>query len=204
VLRRARGGPGAGEPVLQLRIELVDSADPVIWRRVLVPAASTLADLHAVIQAAMGWQNAHLHQFRIAGRRYGPEGADLDLEPEARVRLDLIITTDPALGTQTVLDYLYDFGDDWDHQVEVEAVTAADADSRYPRCTGGHGVCPPEDCGGIPGYQRLRAALTGPPAPEQQELLQWFGLATAADFDPAQFDPHDAEARLAALTRFTG
>jgi hypothetical protein len=68
VLHRLRGGPAAGEPVLQLRIELVDSHDPLVWRRLLVPATSTLADLHAVIQAAMDWHDAHLHQFRIAGR----------------------------------------------------------------------------------------------------------------------------------------
>lgn len=200
VLHHLRGGPAAGEPVLQLRIELVDSDDPVVWRRVLVPAASTLADLHAVIQAAMGWQNAHLHQFRIAGRYYGPQGAALDLEPEDGVRLDQVITTDPAPGTPTVLDYLYDFGDDWEHQVSVETVTAADPSSRYPRCTGGQGACPPEDCGGVPGYQRLRATLTGPPTPEQQELFEWLGLASPREFDPARFDPHDADARLAALT----
>jgi hypothetical protein len=204
VLRQIRGGPGAGEPVLQLRIELVDSDNPVIWRRVLVPAASTLADLHVVIQAAMGWQNAHLHQFRVGDRWYGPQGAGPDVAPEGGVRLDQIISTDPAPPPQTVLEYLYDFGDDWEHQVSVETVTAADADARYPRCTGGQGACPPEDCGGIPGYQHLRTILTGPPAAEQQELLEWLGLTSAADLDPTRFDPHDADARLAALARITG
>jgi hypothetical protein len=200
VLNHLRGGPAAGEPVLQLQIELVDSDDPVIWRRVLVPAASTLADLHAVIQAAMGWHNAHLHQFRIGDRCYGPNGTDLDLAPEDGIRLDQIITTDPAPGTHTVLDYLYDFGDDWKHQVSVETVTAADPGSRYPRCTGGQGACPPEDCGGIPGYQRLRDVLAGPPSPEQEELLEWLSLTTPADLDPARFDPHDADTRVTALT----
>jgi hypothetical protein len=200
VLRQVRGGPAAGEPVLQLRIELADSGDPVVWRRVLVPAAATLADLHAVIQAAMGWQNAHLHQFRIAGRYYGPQGADLHLEPEDGVRLGQVITTDPPPETPTVLDYLYDFGDDWEHQVIVETVVAADPDGRYPRCTGGQGACPPEDCGGIPGYQRLRDVLAGPPSPDQVELLDWLGLDCPADFAPARFDHRDADTRLAALT----
>jgi hypothetical protein len=204
VLNQTRGGPGAGEPVLQLRIELVDSEDPVIWRRVLVPAASTLADLHAVIQAAMGWQDAHLHQFRVGDCCYGPEGGGPDLVPEDGVRLDQIITTDPAPRTQTVLNYLYDFGDDWEHQVSVEMVSTADADVLYPRCTGGQGACPPEDCGGIPGYQRLRTILAGPPAPEQQELLAWLGLTSATDLDLTRFDPRDVDARLAALARTTG
>jgi hypothetical protein len=146
-LRQTRGGPGAGEPVLQLRIELVDSAGPDIWRQVLVPARYTLAELHAVIQAAVGWQDAHLHQFRIGDACHGPRGTDLDLTPEDGVRLDQIITTEAEAkagaraGTQTVLDYLYDFGDDWEHRVSVETVTAADPGSRYPRCTGGHGAC---------------------------------------------------------------
>jgi len=64
-----------------------------------------------------------------------------------------------------VLDYLYDFGDDWEHQVSVETVTAADPAARYPRRTGGQGVCPPEDCGAIPGYQRLSDVLAGPLPP---------------------------------------
>jgi len=204
VLRQVRGGPAAGEPVLQLRIELAASADPVVWRRVLVPAAATLADLHAVIQAAMGWQNAHLHQFRIGDRCYGPSGADLDLVPEDAVRLDQVIATDPAPRSPSALEYLYDFGDDWEHQVIVETVVAADPDGRYPRCTGGQGACPPEDCGGIPGYQRVRDVLAGPPSPDQNELLDWLGLDRPADFAPARFDHRDADTRLAALTWAAG
>jgi hypothetical protein len=200
LLRQLRGGPAPGEPILQLRIELTDSTDPVVWRRVLVPAAATLADLHTVIQATMGWQNAHLHQFRIGDRCYGPGGADLDLAPDDAVRLDQVIATPPAPRTPSVLEYLYDFGDDWDHQVVVETIVAADPDTRYPRCPDGQGACPPEDCGGIPGYQHLRDVLAGPPSPDQAELLGWLGLDRPADFDPDRFDLRDAHTRLAALT----
>jgi Plasmid pRiA4b ORF-3-like protein len=196
-VRRAHGGPAQGEPVLQLRIELVDSADPVIWRRVLVPAACPLVELHTVIQAAMGWQNGHLHQFSIGEVRYGPPGTDLDLAPEDRVRLDEVA------GTGTVLEYLYDFGDDWEHQVTVEATTAAHADSRYPRCISGEGVCPPEDCGGIPGYELLRRTLADPSAPGHEDMLEWLGLSSPAAFDPARFDVRDADLRLAAQWRST-
>ena len=196
-VRRAHGGPAQGEPVLQLPIELVDSADPVIWRRVLVPAACPLVELHTVIQAAMGWQNGHLHQFSIGEVRYGPPGTDLDLAPEDRVRLDEVA------GTGTVLEYLYDFGDDWEHQVTVEATTAAHADSRYPRCISGEGVCPPEDCGGIPGYELLRRTLADPSAPGHEDMLEWLGLSSPAAFDPARFDVRDADLRLAAQWRST-
>jgi hypothetical protein len=199
-LRQARGGPADGEPVLQLRIELVDSTDPVIWRQVLVPAGYTFADLHAVIQAAMGWQNAHLHQFRVGDLCYGPRGIDLDLTPEDGVRLDQLTAPGAEAGTQAVLDYLYDFGDDWEHRVSVETATVADPDSRYPRCIGGQGACPPEDCGGIPGYQRLREVLDDPTAPEREDLLEWLGLVCPTGFDPVRFDTRDADTRLAALT----
>jgi len=121
---------------------------------VLVPAGSTLADLHAVIQAAMGWQDAHLHQFRVGDRCYGPSATDLDLIPEDGVRLDQIIATEAEPGTQGVLDYLYDFGDGWEHQVSVETVTAADPGSHYPRCTSGQRRLPP---GGLRRGPRLPA-----------------------------------------------
>lgn len=156
----------------------------------------------------MGWQNAHLHQFRIGDRCHGLSGADLDLAPEDAVRLDQVIATDivtdPAPRIQTVLEYLYDFGDDWEHQVTVEMVVAADPDGRYPRCTGGQGACPPEDCGGIPGYRRVRDVVAGPPSPDQTELLDWLGLDRPADFDPARFDHRDADTRLVALTWAAG
>jgi hypothetical protein len=99
-----------------------------------------------------------------------------------------------------VLNYQYDFGDDREHRVSVETVTVADPDPRDPRCTGGQGTCPPEDCGGIPGYRRLRDGLADPSAPEREELLEWLALASPAGFDPARFDIHDVDARLAAIT----
>jgi len=67
--------------LLQLRIELRD-IEPVIWRCVLVPDTITLVRLHAVIQAAMGWWDSHLHEFDIAGLRYGMTDPDWDLDPE--------------------------------------------------------------------------------------------------------------------------
>lgn len=99
-VRHAAGGPVEGDPVLQLRIELVDSADPVVWRQVLVPADCTLGQLHVVIQAAMGWQTSHLHQFSVDGTHYGPRGTDLDVTPEDSARLG------ETAGPGTVLDYL--------------------------------------------------------------------------------------------------
>lgn len=152
----------------------------------------------------MGGQDAHQHQFRVGDGCYGPRGTDLDLIPEDGVRLDQIIATaDP--GTQTVLDYLYDFGDDREHRVSVETVTAADPGLSLPaphrRAKRLHAWA--EDCGGASGYRRLRDMLADPPTPEREELLERLGPPSPADFDPARFDAHDVDTRLAAITSAT-
>jgi hypothetical protein len=190
--RTAQGGVVAGAPVLCLRVELVDSADPVVWRRVVVPADCTLARLHDVIQAAMGWTNSHLHLFDVRGRRYGMPGADLGLRAEEGVRLCDVAQVGDVLG------YDYDFGDGWEHQITVERVDVARPDVRYPCCVDGEGACPPEDCGGIPGYEDLRRIMKDPSDPEHESMLDWLGLDSAVSFEPAEFDVHEAQLRLAA------
>jgi hypothetical protein len=71
----------------------------------------------------------------------------------------------------------------------------------YPRCTAGRRACPPEDCGGIWGYQDLLETLADPGDAEHAELLQWLGLDAAAEFDPAHFDLGEVNEALAGLTR---
>ena len=117
---RSRGMPLPGEPVLQVRITLLDVADPPVWRRVLVLAAYSLDRLHRVIQAAMGWQNYHMHVFRAGERSYGPdpEGMLGHLE-EAEVRLADVAEVGKRIG------YEYDFGDSWEHELFIEARTEA-------------------------------------------------------------------------------
>jgi len=105
--------------LLQLRIELCDT-HPVVWRCVLVPDTITLVQLHAVIQAAMGWWDAHLHEFDIGGLRYGMPDPEWDLGPElineARKKLLTV------LGNRKTFDYLYDFGDSWRHRCTISAI----------------------------------------------------------------------------------
>jgi hypothetical protein len=187
---RSRGMPLPGEPVLQIRITLLDVADPPVWRRVLLPAAFPLDRVHRVIQAAMGWQNCHMHVFRVGERDYGPdpEGILGHLE-EAKVRLADVAEVGERIG------YEYDFGDSWEHELLVEAHSKAEGGQTYPACTAGEGACPPEDSGGFPGYQRLKEILADPSGEEYGEMRTWAQAQTGREFDPARFDLAEASAR---------
>jgi Plasmid pRiA4b ORF-3-like protein len=190
-IARSHGMPLPGEPVLQLRITLLDVADPPVWRRVLVPAAYPLDRVHQVIQAAMGWQNYHMHVFRVGELSYGPdpEGMLGHLE-ETKVRLADVAAVGKSIG------YEYDFGDSWEHEVLVEARTEAEADQIYPACTAGQGACPPEDAGGYPGYQQLKEILADPSNEDYEEMRAWADSQVQGEFDPASFDLAQASARL--------
>jgi hypothetical protein len=172
-----------GPAIFQVKIALLD-IEPSIWRRVLVPAETTLDQLHEVIQAAFGWWNYHLHQYLIDGELYAlpdPEYDD-DLLPP---RLDERAVQLRDLLTSRAIVYEYDFGDGWKHLVEIESVATTQVPSvRYPICTGGERACPREDCGGTPGYQRLLEALADPMHEEHAELKRWAGRR----YDPERFD----------------
>ena len=176
-VRRVRGMAHPGDPVLQMRITLADVDGPPVWRQVVIPAGCTLDRVNSVIQAAMGWQNSHLHMFRIAGRDYGPAHPEIELETldEKQFRIDDLMKTGDVAGNE------YDFGDGWEHELAVEASATADAVTVYPACTGGEGAWPPEDCGGPGGFAELKELLAGPPSPERKEMRVWAG----EDYDPA-------------------
>jgi hypothetical protein len=185
-----------GEPMLRVRIRLLEVV-PLVWRRLLVPAGIRLDQLHRVFQAAMGWTDSHLHWFIVGDRRFGvpdPDWPELEVHDERTVTLrDLA-----ALGGGR-FRYTYDFGDHWEHELVVEQELTADEDQLSPACLDGVGACPPEDCGGSPGYEHLRQVLADPAADEHHELLTWLGLASPTQFDPAHFDPAEANRALAAL-----
>jgi hypothetical protein len=166
--------------IYQLKITLKDSQPP-IWRRVEVPDTVTLAQLHQIIQAAMGWYDSHLHQFTIGRVRYGvPDPDDFEeVRDERRARLNQILT-----APKQKLVYEYDFGDGWEHIVLLEKVISPEQGTNYPRCTAGKRACPPEDCGGVWGYESLLEAIRDPEHPEHTEMLEWAG----EEFDPELFD----------------
>jgi len=171
------------QTVYQLKITLRDIRPP-IWRRVQVRSDATLGHLHWVIQFAMGWTNSHLHSFSIQGMEYSmlmPDLGldDLDMLDEQPVKLSKVIT-----GEKFKFFYTYDFGDSWEHEVLVEKVLTAEADTDYPTCIKAKRACPPEDCGGSWGYQEFLEAIQDADHPEHESMLEWVGGA---------FDPEDAE-----------
>lgn len=169
------------DQILQLKVTLAE-VEPPVWRRLLVPADMTLAKLHAALQDAMGWTNSHLHCFEIAGRRIGMVGVEEDspeLEDERWVRVTSVL---PRKGARLV--YRYDYGDDWEHVVEVEDVTGPDRRLSYPVCIAGARACPPEDCGGASGYEAFIAALADPKHDDHDQMVTSVG----GHFDPDSFD----------------
>jgi len=158
----------------RLRVRLCDVV-PEVVRVIDVPAASTLAELHELLQAGVGWTDSHLHQFVAGDVRYGVPHEDSWDESEldeAGVRLKDL----PAAFT-----YLYDFGDGWTHDVEIIG-----SGGQEPGCPFGHGACPPEDCGGPPGYEELFRVLADPAAEEHEQMLAWAG--NLPSFDQAATD----------------
>jgi pRiA4b ORF-3-like protein len=180
--RRMRGEPEPGDRVHRITITLAEVAEPRVWRRLLIPAAMPLSQLHGVIQTAMGWHDHHLHSFTDGRRTYGLPDPELQFTDERSVRFGDLVVDGGLIG------YTYDFGDDWEHEIVVEAVGVAKLGERYPWCVGGEGACPPEDCGGPPGYEHLREILADPSDEEHHDMVKWLGLDHASEFDPAAFD----------------
>jgi Plasmid pRiA4b ORF-3-like protein len=188
--RRKAAGPA---PVYQLKVSL-RGAKPPIWRRLLVPADISLARLHATIGAAFGWHGGHMHVFETAYGDFGRADRELGHRADGSVTLEQV-----APQVKDKIRYTYDFGDDWVHDIVVEKVLDPDPSRAYPRCTGGKRAAPPDDCGGIWGYEELVEVLADPAHPEHSERLQWLGLADASQFVPDAFDVEAVNSRLGAL-----
>lgn len=135
----------------------------------------------------MGWTNSHLHQYDIDGERNGmPEmldaGFDDDFEchDSETTRLSDFINPDEG---EFVFLYEYDFGDGWQHEVLFEKYLAAEKSKKYPLCLEGERDCPPEDVGGVWGYEEFLEAIADPRHEQHRDYIDWIG-----DFDPSEFD----------------
>lgn len=179
--------------VHELRVTLLDISPPV-WRTLRVPSALPLSTVHAVIQMAFGWEDRHLHEWRVGDVTYGLSDEDSWGEDLADESTTLLATVAPA---DSVLRYDYDFGDGWEHLVEVVAVTPYDGNVAPVACLAGDRACPPEDCGGPAGYEHLLDALGDPDDAEHEEVVEWLGDS----FDPAAFDLGSVNHRLEQLWR---
>jgi pRiA4b ORF-3-like protein len=176
--------------IYQIKVTLRDS-QPLIWRRVQVSSDTTLAKLHRILQCVMGWEDAHLHQFVIQGQRYGlPEKDHIGPRTTKDERQYKLGEVSP--GGDSQFRYDYDFGDNWVHVLFVEKTLPPQKATRYPVCLAGARACPPEDVGGIPGYEDFLEAIKDPNHPEREEYLEWIG----GDFDPEAFDLDEVNQKL--------
>ncbi len=157
--------------IATLRIELKDS-DPLVWRMVEVPTSITLKVLHDIVQITMGWLDYHLWEFVIAGQTYGllmdEDWGAAPRKVASRTRLRDVISPDT-----TTIDYTYDFGDSWEHRLIVSGVRPGESGGAYPRFIAGERDCPPEDCGGIPGFYDMLEARADPTHSEHTEFSEW-------------------------------
>jgi len=187
----------ASSSVYQLKITLA-YAKPPIWRRIEVASDTKLDTLAMIILAAMGWENAHLHQFIVGETYYSmpdPYGMTESLD-ERKYTLAQILPEEKAKCI-----FEYDFGDGWQHEVLVEKILPREPKTTYPRCTAGKMACPPEDCGGVWGYMNLVEILKDPEHDEHESYVEWLGLESGEDFDPKEFYVEEVNAHLRTLRR---
>ena len=168
--------------ILQIKIRLLDIS-PMIWRRVLVPESVSLRELHGVLQLAMGWEGIHLFEFVVRGARYA--GPYLCGEPVDRALSSFQFRRNARFR------YVYDMRCWWEHELRVEARLAAAAGKRYPRCIGGAGACPPEDCGGPDAYHARREEATGLDAMNDLVLVADTVQRVLIDKDSSCLDEED-------------
>lgn len=175
--------------ILQLKISL-KGITPPIWRRVLVEDSIKFNKLHTIIQGAMGWGNYHLYEFDASGLRISEPSED-DYEKivdSKKIKLSELLKTE-----KQKIKYTYDFGDDWEHLIVLEKILEKEGSKKYPACIDGKRACPPEDCGGVWGYEELLEIRKDKKHPEYKEkIVDWLG----EDFDPEYFDIKETDESL--------
>jgi hypothetical protein len=164
----------------ELSVTLLE-IEPRIWRRFTVPSGIRLCCLHDVLQVVMGWTDVHAHQFEKDERSWGVIEYDHDpgMENEARMPLDKVLS---EVGESII--YVYDFGDNWKHEVVLEKVLPLQLETLPLRCVAGERRCPPEDVGGVPGYQDFLDVTFEPRHEKFDHHRRWAG----GPFQPEEFN----------------
>jgi hypothetical protein len=166
------------------------SRNPKVWLRILVPVTIKWSLLHGMLLRAMGWGGGHMYEFTFAHGSYAlvEPGMDLpfDVQDESRVSLRT------ALRGGLTFTWVYDYGDNWQHKVKVERVDDMGVALNHPLCITGQGACPPDDVGGVPGFENFVQAMGDPSQPEHDELTGRYGR----QFDPVAISTADVQERL--------
>lgn len=172
--------------MLQFKIQLKNVSGPKVWRRVIVPAHFSFHKFHHVIQEAFGWYNSHLYEFSPNGLcSYPaisiPEYSEEEISDSNKVKLSEIFE-----NKRQKFMYVYDFGDNWEHEIILEKITKDYG--KFAECIDGKGACPPEDCGAFWGYADLKKIMKNPKHPEYSETKEWLGLSKNKTWDAKKFD----------------
>lgn len=169
------------------KIQIKGINRPPVWRRLIIPDTFSFHQFHLAIQEAFGWYDYHLYEF--CPKAYS-DGLSIQLpyeesEPDEKdSRKTKLKEYFDEVGDQLV--YVYDFGDSWEHSVLLEKIVPQKLTT--PTCTAGSGKCPPEDCGGVPGYQNFLQIINDPEDPEYEEMREWAGLSENEKWDTKEFD----------------
>jgi hypothetical protein len=176
-MRNARKDTPGG---YQVKVTLL-GARPPIWRRLLLRGDTKLDRLHLILQLVMGWTDSHMHQFQVAERSRASPGQLRAIErgDEKRIRLSAVMS-----NAYPRMLYEYDFGDSWEHGLELEKIVPLVSDGKYPWVLAGKRAGPPEDVGGLPGFAHFLAVMASPRHPEHKELREWY----SGSYDSEAFD----------------
>lgn len=178
--------------IYQLKISLLE-IKPLIWRRLLVSENATLYQLHRIIQAAFDWLDYHLHLFELDEIQYSLPEFELAEEWEVAVKNEKRYKLNRLnLKPESRFLYEYDFGDSWRHEILFEQILSFEKGARYPKCVAGEQARPPEDVGGVSGYEYFLKAVNNPRHPEHEEYMQWSG----GQFDAAHFSLDESNERI--------
>ena len=177
--------------VYRFRVSLKDIKPP-IWRRIEVPASYSFHDLHGAIQDAMGWLDYHLHEFEIKNPH-----TDQVIKighPNEEYGEDILAGWSELIANyftpvNKTANYIYDFGDYWQHKIQLEQIHPVEKGESYPRCLKGKRACPPEDCGGVGGYYDLIEILSDRSAEDYETMIEWLG----EEYNPDHFDPSEVK-----------
>jgi hypothetical protein len=164
----------APSAIYQVRVALLDIRPP-IWRRVQIPGAMPLCCVHDVLQAVLGWTDSHLHQFDKDGQSWGVPDDEDSFGPEVIDERHVPLSNLLANEGDSLI-YLYDFGDGWRHSVTLEKLLPSDPAAPFrPVCLAGERHCPPEDVGGVPGYEEFLEVIFDPAHKEFERMVRWAG-----------------------------
>ncbi len=169
----------------------------MVWRRIQVPAKYSFWDLHVAIQDAMGWLDYHLHVFRVR-QKYKRMPLEIGIPQDEWDEEGVIPGWEVSISEYftvpgQTMEYEYDFGDGWEHDLLLEGILLKEKNTSYPRCIGGERACPPEDCGGTFGYGQLLKIISDPDHPEYEDYTAWLDRHTKNSFpyNPEHFSPQD-------------